>query len=285
MDLKISIVMPVYNAGEHIEAAIVSVLSQTYSNYELIIIDGCSKDDTINVIQKYIDKIAVFISEKDNGYADALNKGIKKATGDYYVMLAADDYLLKNALHDFASEVYNGVDVWCGNMFCLKEAGIITRFNRVKNENEIRNGEVLAHPACFFRIEAFQKFGYYDTSLPINSDRELILRWLQQGAKFQMSEKYVTVFSCKGMSTEAAYRRKPNELTDDEKVSIEYGLTTQEAHRLIMHDYRRRRIGRIVKQVLGNNYIAMYVIYTLDGQHPLRRKEIKELDINKKYLK
>lgn len=284
MNVKISIVMPVYNSDKVLENAIKSVLLQTYTNYELIIIDGDSTDNTKDIIKKYKDQIDIFVSEKDKGYGDALNKGIKRATGDYYIMLAADDYLLSNALKDFTDELKEGIDVWCGNMYCLKEAKIMTRFVRVNDVKEIKYGKVLAHPACFFKVKSFDEYGYYDIKLPINSDRELLLRWLVKGAEFQLSDKYITVFSCKGMSTKVAEERDISKITDGEKVSIKYGLDPKKAHNLLKKDHKRRKIGKIIKKFFVNNHMAMYFIYFVDGQHPLKKSEIRQLNISERYF-
>src|ERR1700741_2339226 len=95
---KISIITPSYNQGKYIEQTILSVIEQGYPDYELIIIDGGSTDDTIEVIKKYESKIAYWISEKDNGQADAINKGLAKATGEIFNWINSDDILEKDAL-------------------------------------------------------------------------------------------------------------------------------------------------------------------------------------------
>ena len=97
---KISIVMPSYNQAEFIEKSILSVLNQDYKNIELIIIDGGSNDGTIEIIKKYQDYIFFWVSEKDKGQSDALNKGFKLASGEIYGWLNSDDIYLPNAFHN-----------------------------------------------------------------------------------------------------------------------------------------------------------------------------------------
>ena len=94
----ISIITVVLNAEKTIEKTIKSVISQSYKNFELIIIDGGSTDGTIDVIRKYNNKISYWISEKDKGIYYAMNKGIKKSSGNIIGILNSDDYYLKNAL-------------------------------------------------------------------------------------------------------------------------------------------------------------------------------------------
>ena len=91
MSLKVSIITSVWNNEATIEDAIKSVLSQNYSDIEYIVVDGASKDGTVNIIKKYEDKISTFVSEKDKGIYDGLNKGVSLATGDIIGFLHSDD--------------------------------------------------------------------------------------------------------------------------------------------------------------------------------------------------
>jgi glycosyltransferase involved in cell wall biosynthesis len=91
--LKISIITASFNSSKTIEQTIQSVLSQSYPNVEYIIIDGASQDETLSIINKYREKIAVLVSEKDNGIYNAMNKGLKLATGDIIGILNSDDFM------------------------------------------------------------------------------------------------------------------------------------------------------------------------------------------------
>ena len=91
MDPKISVITISYNAEKEIEKTILSVISQTYSNIEYLIIDGASKDDTMVIVNKYKDRISHIVSEPDKGIYDAMNKGVKYATGEWIVMMNAGD--------------------------------------------------------------------------------------------------------------------------------------------------------------------------------------------------
>jgi glycosyltransferase involved in cell wall biosynthesis len=114
--MLVSIVMPVYNSEKTITRAIESVINQKCRDFELIIVDGNSSDDTLNIIEGFKKQINVIISESDKGYADAFNKGIKVAKGDFILMLAADDLLLPLAIDKFKNSVYPDTDVWCGSV-------------------------------------------------------------------------------------------------------------------------------------------------------------------------
>ena len=93
-----SIVMANYNSGHYIERAIQSVLSQSCKDFELIVVDGGSSDESVDIIKKYTDKLSWWVSEPDKGQSDAFNKGFSHATGRYYTWLNADDLLLPNVL-------------------------------------------------------------------------------------------------------------------------------------------------------------------------------------------
>ncbi|MEO9656077.1 glycosyltransferase family 2 protein [Marinomonas sp.] len=98
---KISVIVPVYNNEEYIESCLKSITSQTFRDFELIVIDGGSIDNTNRIIDKYKENIDSFVSEKDNGIYDAMNKGIKRSTGDWLIFLGSDDRLYgKDVLHD-----------------------------------------------------------------------------------------------------------------------------------------------------------------------------------------
>lgn len=97
-NLKISIITVSYNAAKTIEQTIQSVVNQTYDNIEYIIIDGGSTDGTVDIIKKYEDKIAYWVSEPDKGIYDAMNKGILKASGEYIYFLGADDWLYNESV-------------------------------------------------------------------------------------------------------------------------------------------------------------------------------------------
>lgn len=104
---KISIVIPSFNQGEFIEETILSIISQEYPNLELIVIDGGSSDNTIDIIKKYENSIHYWISEKDNGQSHAINKGLKLATGQLHSFLNSDDLLMPNSLFEVAKAFSN----------------------------------------------------------------------------------------------------------------------------------------------------------------------------------
>lgn len=120
---KITIVTPSYNQGKYIEETIRSILLQNYLNLEYIIIDGGSTDETVSIIKKYEPWITHWISEKDSGQAEAINKGLKIATGDIFNWLNSDDYLTPGALHFIADQYKSGFDILAGCVNNFDDAG------------------------------------------------------------------------------------------------------------------------------------------------------------------
>lgn len=102
-DLKLSVIIPNYNSGSTLEQTLGSILNQKYTNLELIVIDGNSTDNSIEVIKKYEPYLYYWVSEKDNGQAHAINKGLKVATGDYIAYMNADDLYLDGAFNQINS--------------------------------------------------------------------------------------------------------------------------------------------------------------------------------------
>src|SRR5215213_6927220 len=108
---KVSIIIPSFNQGQFLEATIRSALEQDYPNTEFIVVDGGSKDNSVEIIKKYQDRFSWWVSEKDKGHADALNKGFSHATGDIMAWLNSDDIYLPGAISEAASILQSRTDV------------------------------------------------------------------------------------------------------------------------------------------------------------------------------
>jgi glycosyltransferase involved in cell wall biosynthesis len=179
--LKISIITVCYNSSMTIEKTILSVKNQTYKNIEYIIIDGDSKDHTLEIIQKHKHTISKCISEPDKGLYDAMNKGIKLATGDLIGILNSDDTFNSNTVIEEISNFHkqNDIDASVGNIIQHKENGKIIRFYSSKywDPQKLKIGFMPPHPSIFLKRELFNKLGYYDLGFKIGADYELITRY------------------------------------------------------------------------------------------------------------
>lgn len=191
--MKISIITVVWNNAKTIKDAINSVLNQSYKDIEYIVIDGSSTDGTIEIVQSYGDKIK-FISEKDNGLYDAMNKGIRMATGDVVGILNSDDfYASDKILQIVADEFLKGnIDSVYANLEYIdaNDPKRVIRYWRSKKYQEglFRSGWHPAHPTFFVKKEIYEKYGVFDLSFKIAADYELMLRFFE---KYKIISSYV----------------------------------------------------------------------------------------------
>ncbi|MDQ1087551.1 glycosyltransferase family 2 protein [Siphonobacter sp. SORGH_AS_1065] len=154
---KISIITVVYNAADTLEYTLKSVVDQSYKNIEYIIIDGQSTDGTLEIINRYVNKISTFISEKDHGIFDAMNKGLKYATGDWVLFLGADDLLLSpTIIEEFVNHFTDKKYLYYGNTY-FKQSNII--YNGKTNRWRIAYGNI-SHQAMFYPKHVYKEREY-----------------------------------------------------------------------------------------------------------------------------
>ncbi len=182
--MKISIITVVYNNIATIEDSINSVINQTYfKNIQYIIIDGGSNDGTIELINKYKNYLDIIISEKDNGIYDAMNKGLKLATGDVIGILNSDDLYANNSILNEVMRQFNNdhnLDILYGNLVYVKHDNInkIVRTWKTKPyyPNFFENGCVPPHPSLFVSARVYHEAGYFNLKYRLAADYEFMLR-------------------------------------------------------------------------------------------------------------
>ena len=183
--MKISIITPTYNSEKTISRTIESIISQNYPDLEYIIVDGASSDKTKNIVLDYKNKINIkFVSEPDNGIYDAMNKGIKLATGEIIGILNSDDLFDNNNILLKVSKVFNdsSIDAVYGDIeYFSNDINKATRYWKAGEykESKLNNGWIIPHPSLFIRKSIYDKFGLFNTNLKIAADYELILRLLK----------------------------------------------------------------------------------------------------------
>ena len=192
--MKISIITPSFNSEKTIEDTIKSVISQTYQDKEYLIIDGGSKDNTLKVVEKYQNKISKIVSEKDKGLYDAINKGIKLATGEIIGNLNSDDVYENNKVLELVAKTFEetNCDVCWGDLVYVKKDDL-NKITRIWKSSEFKTGKFKTgwhppHPSFFVKHEVYEKFGVFREDLEIAADYELMLRFLE---KYQVKSAYI----------------------------------------------------------------------------------------------
>lgn len=198
----ITIITINFNNAKGLKKTIDSVVSQTFQDFEYIVIDGCSKDESVELI-KQSPRIDYWVSEKDKGIYDAMNKGIKQARGRYCLFLNSGDYLFsKSSLEMMHPCLLLGVDIVYGNMKIENEDGSLRDGFMPANIN--RNHmmlDTLWHPVSFIRAELFEVCGLYDTNYRIVADYKWFLHAMfKQKVSRQHVDSFVSVFEMGGVS-------------------------------------------------------------------------------------
>jgi len=179
---KISIVVPSYNQGIFLEETLRSILLQNYPSLELIVIDGGSKDESIEILKKYEPWITYWVSEKDKGQSDAINKGFRIANGDIVTWLCSDDLFTKGALHRVAEIFYDqpaNIGLIYGNALLFGK-GMETREGYLYEKADIERfiaGQAFAQPSAFFKHQYLKKVGaWVREDLHLGMDYDLFAR-------------------------------------------------------------------------------------------------------------
>jgi glycosyltransferase involved in cell wall biosynthesis len=210
IDLKVkmslvSIITVTYNSEKYLEKTIQSVVGQTYSDIEYIIIDGASKDNTVEIIKKYEKEIDYWISEPDNGIYDAMNKGIKAAKGDIIGIINSDDWLESNTIE----KVVNAAKSISSNEFVIH--GNIARYNSQSNLVGKHGPKKIPlyylfstpfkHPATFLSKSVYGKVGLYDQNCGLAADYDLMMRIICQNITTKHIDEILTNVRLVGIST------------------------------------------------------------------------------------
>lgn len=220
---KISIITISYNSEKTIERTLVSVLGQDYPELEYIIVDGKSTDRTMEIVNRYKDRIQQIHSEQDRGISDAFNKGIRYATGEIIGFVNSDDILRKGALKAVDAHMDKEVDVLYGNIVRRDEESGWEYVEIPKaaklGEASLRYDMTILHPATFIRASAYKLYGDYLEQYKCTMDRELLLRMYMGGARFKYINETLSEFSAGGVSTKNAVRT----IKELQEVSLLYG--------------------------------------------------------------
>jgi glycosyltransferase involved in cell wall biosynthesis len=205
----VSIVTVTYNAEKFIEKTIQSVLNQSYHNYEYIIIDGGSIDETLNIIQKYQSKITHWISEPDKGIYDAMNKGIALSSGDIIGLLNAGDIYLPNALSLLVEQFVPGdnLSLYYGDIYLEYTDADIT-IKSPASIDRLKYSMTICHQAIFITKHTYLNQGLYNLNYKYASDYAYVLSLLLLGAEFHYLDGVVAYYQTGGVSDHKIFNLK-----------------------------------------------------------------------------
>ena len=188
--MKISIITATYNSGKTLRDTIESVLRQSYTDYEYIVKDGGSKDDTLEIVKAYAPKFGdrlKVISEPDQGIYDAMNKGIQMATGDVIGILNSDDFYTSDDALQVIADTFanNDIDATYGDIHFVNDDDLskCVRYysSAIFRRSFMRLGLMPAHPSFYCKKAVYEKYGTFDTSYKVAADFENLLRIIYVG--------------------------------------------------------------------------------------------------------
>jgi len=199
---RLSVITIVYNNVRDIERTIRSVVNQTYTNIEYVIVDGLSNDGTLQVIDKYKSQIAKFISEKDEGIYDAMNKGLALATGDYVIFMNSGDEFYDNETVAAVFAAAEDADIYYGETEMIADEGSSLGQRRHKAPAKFtwrgfKYGMSISHQAIYIRRSLAEP---YDRRYQLSSDIDWIIRAAKKAKKIVNVNRYVAKYLVGGMS-------------------------------------------------------------------------------------
>jgi glycosyltransferase involved in cell wall biosynthesis len=254
----VSIITPSFNQAAYLEQTILSVLEQDYLHIEYIVVDGASTDNSVDIIRKYENKLAWWVSEKDNGQADAINKGFARATGEVIAWLNSDDYYLPGTVSAAAKifEEHPEVVLVYGNMLAVDEHGKI--FNTLNYKQltleDLLCFQIIGQPAVFMRRPALQAAGGLDPTFHFMLDHHLWIRLAQQGKILHVPQTW----------SAARYHAEAKNLAQ----AAEFG---RDAFRILNAVAQDKKLAPIFVRVNHRARASAYRVdarYLLDGGQP-----------------
>ena len=190
----VSIVTPSYNQAAYLKQTLKSVLEQDYPRLEYLVVDGASTDGSVEIIKRYADKLDFWISEKDSGQAEAINKGLSRAKGEIVAWLNSDDIYVPGTVSAVVKAFQDnpGVVMIYGNMLSIDENGQTTNLFKYKQFTleDLLCFQIIGQPAVFFRREAVEVAGGLDTTYHCLLDHHLWLRIALQGQILHIDETW-----------------------------------------------------------------------------------------------
>lgn len=254
MELKVSVITVCYNAALVIENTICSVINQSYSNIEYVIIDGGSKDGTCDIIEKYRSKVSFYLSESDHGIYDAMNKGITQATGDYVIFINAGDELENSdTLLRFTSFVEReSADVFYGDvLYKYKYGERLVKADRLK---KIEYDMVFSHQSVFIRTRLL-KTNLFNLKYKLAADYDLLLRLYRLKCSFVYLDFPISKIEVDQGATYSNFMKSKKETR---VIQISNGTNSIIANAIFYYKIPRLYLGKLAKSILPDYILSSH---------------------------
>ncbi len=254
---KLSIITICYNEPD-VEKTCESIVNQTWQDFEWIVVDGGSNKETLDVFEKYKSKMTVFISEPDEGIYNAMNKGIKLATGEYLNFLNAGDcYTNSEVLANVVDKL--NCDIVSGDLKFINPDGTSTLWKAEdKVDNRLLITGTLPHPSSFIKNELFKKYGGYNESNKIVSDWE---KWIEFFKVQNCSYKHIDLLCC-DFNMDGISSRNIELCNKERELVINRYFTSKEIDKAL-NNIKYSLFERIFS--IKNGYLNRYKIITVLG--------------------
>lgn len=211
----LTIIIATYNSEDHLERCLKSILNQNYIKKQIVIIDGMSSDNTVDIIKKYESSIDYWSSEADSGIAEAWNKGIDQAAGEWLCFLGSDDFFCKDDVLNeniiILKKCPSSIKIAYSNMYLMNsKLEIIKRVGESweKAKKKFLSGAMtIPHPGMMHHYSLFNKIGNFDENFKITLDYEFLLRELVTNDPYYMDKDLITVCMVDGGTSNQVYNR------------------------------------------------------------------------------
>lgn len=258
---RFSIITITFNSEETIERTLKSVLAQTYSDFEYIIVDGASKDSTMEIVRKYeplFDGRMKVKSEPDKGIYDAMNKGILRSTGTVIGIVNSDDWLEPDALENvnrvFEENGGSEEKIYAGGIMFHSDKGwtqeLLPDLNRLEKAAKSYNMGGIRHPGTFVPKKVYSKVGMFDTSIRMSADADFILRCYFSNHQFVAINKVLSNMADGGLSNDTTWKNIKSGWNDKKKRLQKYDIDEFD---MIRYRYKYLSVGlvKVIVKKLG----------------------------------
>lgn len=274
----VTIITVVYNNQLTLEEAINSVINQSYSNLEYIIIDGGSTDQTLDIIRRYEDRLDYWISERDEGLYDAMNKGIALARGEIIGILNSDDLYFETTTVANIVKEYQKVQQPCviyGSLYKFAADHPTVSLHRGDlSDRAFQTANILInHPTCFVHRSLYAEFGVFKPEFEVGADRELMMRFHSHHATFINLERAIALFRLGGTTSNQSLTSIINrEIIQEYKLLSTYGIAKGRIAVVLLRKTVQSLRKWLLYQVLGEKLTNRIIMFYVSRKFPQRQQ-------------